>query len=805
MDPNNHMLPAPKNIVIATRRSRPGWLILWIIAVAFVVAKPTDVAAALPAADQTATLAGYIRNTVTGAGLAGANVYFVDSQVGTATNIDGYFVFPAVPAGEYILEISYLGYRSLRTNIALEPGKTYRLNFELTPQTISLDSVVVLGQRIDQQTRNRVSQVQLGTHQLQSVPPIGEADLMRSLQTLPGVLSTSEYSSGLVIRGGNTDQNLILLDGITLYNPSHLFGLFSNFILDAVKEAELSKGGFNAEYGDRLSAVLNVRSRQGNQKHFDARGTVSLLAGQTTIEGPIGNGAWLLAFRRTYFDQIFKGTAAYFPYYFYDIQGHLFQDLTENDRLTISWYQDRDYLSFDDSNLSASWGNRAFSFNFQKLESSRLISNLKVAASWFDTRFNLGGISKELIADNWINDQFSMGVFSGNNSVNAIEDVTLGLNFTYFASQTGQVRFGAELKRYQLHHENKYLNRKVFDVDQTPWEFSAYGQWKQWLGRRLMVEPGLRMAYYDNHPDKWFADPRLQVKLLLTTDRYLNTAVGVYHQFLETAQDDFNPSLLSQWFAVDSTINPASAVHYIIGYEEYLGGRYRIQVEGYYKQLRNMLTFVEQRITAEGAQPSQRMADIFDIADGYAYGMEVFLQREYGRLTGWLAYSFSVARKRMVETEYYANWDRTHALNLVTAYHPSQRWEFSLNWTYQTGQPFTPVLGYYIETLPDTPDIVYRSIPGGRNSLRYPSYHRLDLGVTRHMDFMAFRMDAFVQAVNVYMQDNIFRQYYLFGSTTNQIDDDSDGEIDEPDEGIPHLESVSTFPFLVSIGVSIEI
>ena len=750
-----------------------------------------------------ATLSGFIVSAETGERLPGANVFLAGTDIGTAANIDGYYVFPGLAPDRYFIEVTYVGFEPVRDTVDLHAGESLKRDYELRPRPIELESLEISGERIEQQVDNQISRVRIGTRQLRGVPQVGEADLMRTLQALPGVLSATEFSTGLIIRGGNTDQNLILLDGVTVYNPSHLFGLFSNFILDAVKEAELTKGGFNAEYGGRLSAVLNVRSKEGNQKQFHTKATFSLISAQTTMEGPVDKGAWLLAARSTTFDKIFNPSTFNFPYSFHEVQGHVFQDMTENDRISLTWYSSRDELAFTDSDLSATWGNRVFSINYRKIEHSRLISNWTVGASRFYTEFGLGGISKRLISDNWIDDQFSLGLFSGTSSENAIGDITFGTAWTYYITQTTQLHSGAHLKRFSFYYNNDYLGHRLYRADQLNIEISAYSSIKKWITPRLMIEPGLRINYYDLH-SRWYADPRFQMKLLLAQHRFINAAVGLYHQYVETIQDDFNPTLLDQWFAIDASLDPASSIQYILGYEEYFGGKYRIQIEGYYKTLENMLTFVEQRVSSDEAMSSERLADLVEITSGYAYGLELFLRKEYGKFNGWLAYTYSIARKELQDKEYYTNWDRTHAMHVVGNYNPSPKWELGLKWTYQTGQPFTPILGYYTETLPNTLLPTYRTLPGDRNSVRYPAYHRLDLGVFRHLNFKKLSMDVFFQVINVYMQENVYRNYYVFGNSSNGLDDDNDGEIDEADESIPRKKTIYSFPLLPSIGFTIE-
>ena len=730
------------------------------------------------------TISGYVLDSESGEGLPGANVILSGTLMGTATNFDGYFVITEVPSGSYELKISFMGFEPLSQIVNLRSGERFRQNFELIPQTVELQEVVVTEERMERKVNIQASRVKLNLRQMKGVPQIGEADLFRALHALPGVLTETEFSTGLVIRGGNSDQNLILLDGITVYNPSHLGGFFSNFILDAVKEADLLKGGFNAEYGGRLSAVLNVRSREGNRKKFEGKASVSLISAQTTLEGPAGEkGAWLVSGRRTYFDKVFQGTELYFPYYFYDVQGHIFQDITKNDRISLSWYTGRDDLFWEDFLLKGRWENKTVSLNYRKLFSETLVSHWVLAKSRFDILFGLGG-------------------GSGINEVDYIDDFTFRSDWTWFASQEAQFRFGTEVKGLDFQYSASYLDSAIFMSQQSPVEAAIYAKMKWWPSAVFMLEPGLRVGYYDNHPEKWYFDPRLGIKYLLTEDRYLNFSLGIYHQFMETIQDDFYPKIMDAWFAVDYSVTPASAVQVTAGYEEYFGAAWRVQVEAYYKTMNNMLTFVESRSTVDEIISDESLADLVDEGDGYAYGAELFLHKEIGRLNGWVAYAHSISRKQFGGKEYYTNWDRRHVFNILGNYRISRKWDANLKWTYQTGQPYTPILGYFIEVLPGDPEPFYRPIPGGRNSSRYEPFHRMDVGIVRHFKLFGTPGEFFIQVVNAYWQKNIFRYIYQWGNTYNGIDDDGDELIDEDDEGTPKRVRINGLPILPTIGVS---
>ncbi len=753
---------------------------------------------------QEGRLKGFVTDAASGEALIGANVYLQSTSLGTATDFNGYYIITAIPVGKYTFIASYLGYETVEREIELAGEETQSIDFALPLRALDLEEVVVSGERITRKYQVEPSKVSVSPMQVRSIPAVVEPDLFRTIQSLPGVLTQSEFSTGLVIRGGNTDQNLILLDGITVYNPSHLGGVFSNFIVDAVKEADLIKGGYNAEYGGRLSAVLNILSREGNRNEFKASSNISLLAAQTTLEGPSYNGAWIFSARRTYFDQILKYTPYYVPYYFYDLQGHVFSDLTTKDRVSLSFYAGLDDLLFDDLGLNAEWGNRTVSLAYRRLFNDRLIGNFLVASSQFSTMYNLGGDT-------------------GFTSDNLIDDQTMAANWSFFQSREMSWKFGAQVKSLGFGYENAYADTTTYTVDEAPIEAAGYIKLKLVPGLRWVIEPGFRLNYYNNHPKRWYPDLRLGVKYILAEDRFLNFAVGNYHQFIETVQDDFNPSILDNWFAVDSSVEPASAVQYVLGYEEYLKNRWKMQFEVYYKSLYNLLTFVDTRSSTDGQLSSDRLSDTYLPSDGYAYGLEAFVQKTQGQLTGWVSYTWSVARKIMDGQEYYTNWDRTHAFNILAGWQFKSNWQFNGNWTWQSGQAYTPILGYYTENLPGDPEPAFRTIPGTRNSGRYPAYHRLDLSLVRQFKFKRFDMDLNLQVINAYNRKNIYQYVYTQGSTSNGIDDDGDwdedkhdlnnngyadiGEpnVDEEDEGIVRRSKISIFPLLPSIGVSIRL
>lgn len=756
---------------------------------------------------QTTRISGIITDAETGETLIGANVFIRETGKGMATDRNGYYVLDNVGSDPFTFIVSFLGYVQHEQIISLNANQSKIINVSLKTEVIKLGEVDVTAEKMVRQFNIQPGKVNLNTRQIKALPSVLEPDIFRTIQALPGVLTQSEFSTGLIIRGGNTDQNLILLDGITVYNPTHLGGVFSNFIVDAVKDAELIKGGYNAEYGGRLSAVLNVTSREGNSNKFDAKFNISILSAQATLEGPIPNGAWLIAGRRTYFDQILKNTDLNVPpYYFYDLQGHVFTDLTERDRVSVSFYTGIDDFNFEDLGMDSYWGNETVSLAYRKIFNDLLVGNFLLASSRFFTYFNMGGESG-LIEDN------------------KIHDLTASARMTYFQNEKMTWKFGGQVKQLGFNYDNTFGDTTMFEVQEAPIEMAVYTKLKWIPNKRLVFEPGFRLNGYDAHPDKLFPDVRLGLKYLLTEDRYINFALGNYHQFIMTIQDDFNPTLLDFWMAIDQSVDPGKSIQVVLGYEEYIGLVYKIQIEAYYKDLKNMLTFVETRASTDELLSDDKLSDIFDVADGYAYGLELFAQKKHGRLNGWISYTYSISRKILGGAEYYTNWDRRHAFNIIGNFNINKKWTLNWQWAYQSGQAFTPIEGFYVTNLDYSFDNMHSSfstIPGSRNSGRYIPFHRLDLGVVRNFKFKKFTMDLYLQVINSYNRDNIFRYIYHVGSSRNGLDDDGDWDKKKddingngyPDPGEPHVDEadeervtrkdLSIFPIIPSIGISID-
>ena len=532
------------------------------------------------ALSQNGIISGFISDSSSGEALIGANVIIQETGQGMATDINGYYIIQNIIPGEYTLMVSYVGFRLNRERVTISSSQSLKKDIEMIEDFVELTQVDVTAEKLQRRNNIQPSKINLSPRMMKAAPALAEPDLFRTIQALPGVLTTSEYSTGLVIRGGNTDQNLIMLDGITVYNPSHLGGVFSNFIVDGVKEAELIKGAYNAEYGGRLSAVLNVISREGNQKEFKGKANISLLSAQTTLEGPVPNGAWILSGRRTYFDLVLPKVlpdniaSNIPPYFFYDVQGHIFSDITTKDRFSLSYYTGIDDILFDTFGLDGRWGNNTISAHWRRVFNERLVGNFLIANSKFRTMFGLGG-DGGLVNDN------------------IIDDRTISADLSWFKSSDLTIKFGGQNKILGFEYFSEFQDSVVFKIKNSPVEFGTYAKMKYSLNDVLILEPGIRLNYYNVYPDSLYQDLRFGLKYLLTDDRYINFSVGNYHQFISTFQDDFNPSILDNWIAVDSSLAPGKSTQLVLGFEEYIRNTYKLQIEGYYKDLKNLLRYEE--------------------------------------------------------------------------------------------------------------------------------------------------------------------------------------------------------------------
>jgi len=755
---------------------------------------------------------GVLRHADTGEPLLYGNVTIKGTDVGAASDIAGYYIISNIPAGNYTMLVTIIGHERIEREISVVAGLEQRQDFELVPADVEGQEVVVTGERQRFERQVEVSSVSLSMRDVKVMPAFVEADIFRTLQLLPGVQSSSDFSSALVVRGGSPDENLIMLDGIEIYNPFHLGGVFSTFNADAIADAKFMAGGFPAKYGNRISSVLSITGREGDSKHnklfkgkklgeyFDlsqVRGEVNLLSSKLLGEGPLLRGSWMLSGRRTYFDQVArlyywaKDEPMKWQYYFYDIQGKVIQNINPTNRLAFSHYGGQDRVAFDleqsDSEVTFrwDWGNTTNSVEWRWVPNSKFVSTFSFANTLYEFDVDLEYSSKD-----------STGSSTGSNFIvyNEIDDWTVKENLDWYISSEHTMTLGLEAKDLGVKFSLGTGDMKFLDEDETNMIYSGIVQERWQPNPVIMFQAGMRVSKYSAH-DNLYYEPRLGFKYLLNTNLALKGAWGIYNQFIFTAQDeDAILSIVDFWNPIPENYNSKKVQHYILGLEQWLGDGWFASLEGYYKPYSNTLVI----------NPKNKINDPDDdYTEGTAeiYGAELLFKKNSGKLTGWLGFSYMQSQQEfdfngdglVVESDgeiYSSKYDQPFSVNLVLGYTHSKKNSFGLTLSSSSSNLYTPTVAY-IPTQNDSgfdfgnPYSNLKELKGQRNSARYPDYFRVDASYARQINPFGIEGVFKFQIINVTNHFNTF--FYNM---------DLEGQT---------VEGIGMFPFLPTFGVEFKL
>jgi hypothetical protein len=708
----------------------------------------------IPITAQAATLSGFVTDQSNGESLPFANIALKGTPLGAVSNDNGYYAINNIPAGTYTMVVTYIGYATYRDSLTLQATENRRFDFSLAPKTLQAEVTIIEADRYREERLAQPSFLSLKAVTLKDLPALGEADLLRSLQLLPGIQAASDISSGLYVRGGGPDQTKILLDQIPLYNPSHAFGFFSTFNPDAIKDLSLYKSAYPAKYGGNLGAVLDVTNRDGNRNNVQATGGISVIAARTTLEGPVRNGSWMISGRRTYLEPLLNAirtdTNNIPSYYFYDLNAKINQDLSPSDKLVVSGYFGRDDLNFDldtGSFVKIRWGNTAVTGKWTHIFSPTLFGNFLVAGSEYVSRTSLS---------------FFETPFSFRNSV---RDLTIKGDLDYFASSNHALTMGFLGTRYDFSFQQNFNQQETLDLKLKPYLLSFYGQ-DQWQALpTTTVRLGLRGNRFSEQGGLDL-EPRIAVSHSLSENVRMKLGGGLYHQYLQLiTTEGFSGG--DFWFPLDSTVTPGQAWQSVLGVAWSPTEQYQLSVETYLSKLNNLVVFDGNQ--SEDGEASQSDDIFITEGSGYATGMEVFLQRRTGALTGWIGYTLGWTRRRFSELNqgrsFHPKYDRRHDVSFVAKY-KTGRWTFGSNYVYGTGQAFTPASARYALRSPAT-GILPRDdfiLPGGRNTARLLAYHRMDLNITRDLNIFGLRSQFYLQIFNLYSRRN---EWFIQYDTNN--------------------------------------
>lgn len=708
------------------------------------------------------TLSGYIRDAETGEELPGSTVYIPETGAGVTSNIYGFYSI-TLPEGTYNVEYSFVGMKKYTEEIELTQNT--KKNIELESGSTQLKEVVIESERADENvTKVQMSVEKLDMKKIQKIPQLlGEADVVKSLQLRPGVTTVGEGATGFNVRGGNIDQNLILLDEAPIFNSSHLFGFFSTFNPDALSDVELYKGGIPARFGGRLSSVLEVRQREGNMKKFKARGGLGALFSRLTVEGPIVKDklSFLVSGRRSYADLFLKLSEQFEnnSAYFYDFNGKMNWKINENNRIFLSGYSGRDIFAFDDA-FRFGWGNNSLSLRWNHLFNDKLFSNF--TGYYSDYNYEIGAEVDGLGFD-WRS---------------RILNYNFKSDFTYYANSNNTVEFGVNGLFYEFRPgiadgfgEDNFIN-PIRVPREYGFEPAIYISNEQKVTEMITLQYGLRYSHFFNlgpgdvniyaagrptRPSDIIGtesysrgqvianyggfEPRFGANFLLDTESSIKASYQRTRQYLHLVSNTTAATPLDIWKPAGPYVDPAHSDQLVLGYFRNLrGNRYEASVEVYGKRLRNILEY------KNGAQLllNEFVETEFLPANGRAYGAEFMIEKKRGDLTGWISYTLA---RTEIKAEGYtagsyrasedgvnfgewfpANWDKTHDLTLVLMYDINKKWSVSGNFTYQTGRPISHPDGKFFfdqKALANFPL---------RNNARLPAFHRLDLSATYNFD-----------------------------------------------------------------------
>ncbi len=762
----------------------------------------------LPAQDKF-TISGYVKDKANGETLFGANIYEEASFRGATSNEYGFYSL-TLPAGQYKLVASYIGYTSFDTTITLSGD--VRISIDLREEATVTKEVVVEAERKDQNVYDtRMSTVELQLEQVKSLPVLlGEVDILKTIQLLPGVQASGEGNSSFYVRGGGPDQNLILLDEAVVYNPGHLFGFFSVFNSDALKSTTLIKGGIPAEYGGRLSSVLDITMKEGNNQRWQLDGGIGIISSRFTVQGPIKKNAssFMVSGRRTYFDILFgpiinkvnedaKGNS----YHFYDLNTKINYKFNDKNRLYLSGYFGRDVFNFrsptDDFEVKIPWGNATATMRWNHLFNDKLFMNTSFIFNDFKFKF------ESAFSD------FSFDLFSGIRDFNVKSDIDyftslkhkmkFGVNYTYHIftpytanARTGDATFSNDTLNKKYAHELAVYAQDEFDISKKfrvnigvrGSAFIQVGPYVQYTFDEFS-RPADTINYARNEAIKtyWAIEPRASLRYAINGNVSLKASVTMGEQYIHLVSNATTTLPTDLWVPSSLKVKPQRGILYALGYfHNFKQNEYEASVEVYYKSLKNQIEFGQSYVPELDVD----VENSFVFGKGWSYGAEFFINKREGRFTGWLGYTLSFTDRKFPELNsgntFPARYDRRHDFVLVASYEINKKWKVSTTYVYGTGQALTLPNGrYFIEGR-----VVNQYTE--RNGYRMAAFHRWDIaGIYTIRKKERFEHELVMSVYNVYNRKNPFFIYF-----------DAEGSIDEGDVEI-QAKQVSLFPILPSI------
>ena len=754
---------------------------------------------------------GKVSDIDNGESLPYATVSIKNTNRAATANQDGSFTILNIPIGS-ILVIKKLGYENKEIKVTSDSKKLKINLFKVNKNDFIEDVVIVGSSNSSTMQQSGISQISLSPSLTRALPNLGEQDIFRTMQLLPGVSGSNESSSGLVVRGGTIDQNLVLFDDFTVYHVDHVFGFFSAFNNNAIKDVQLSKGGFGAKYGGRMSSVVDITGKDGNTEQFGIGASVSLLSTSAVIEQPFSDGAgsFILTGRRSYQSDLYNdilesvtgedqnaqaGTASPGQFalgrfaiepesYFYDVNAKLTYRFPNDNKISLSFYNGADELdnsrsvdgnanlerlceligdnspfggTYCDEEISfavdtidlSEWGNTGFSVKYSHRWNDRLDTNFVLSTSeYFSYRDRL--IDTQVVYED-SDDDPTTGQSSSNED-NNLDDFTVKIENDLYLNQWNTVSFGLQYTQQNIDFTLFQNDELTLETKNDASTLSIYFE-DEIILDALTIVPGLRINHYDI-TDEIYSEPRLSLAYELNDTTQLRAAFGDYHQFaLSIARQSIEEGPRNFWTLADGETIPVSkARHFILGSTHYFG-LYDFNIELFHKEYENLSEFTQQTRPIRNEEETGLiliLEEEFHTGSGTASGIELFLQKNIGDLTGWTGYTYSEVIydfPTVSDTTYFADQDTTHEFKTVLMYQWND-WDLASTFIYATGKPFTEVLGVKDDTFPPAYEV------GIKNDERYDAYHRLDLSATYNFERRGLIGQVGLSVFNLYDRKN---------------------------------------------------
>lgn len=762
---------------------------------------------------QKATLSGYVRDQANGEELIGVSIIIDSLSAGAITNVYGFYSL-TLNQGTHKIRYSYLGYEILFKTVDL--ADNISLNIDLPQKSTQIEEITITDRAIDENiTDVGMSKNTLKISQIKKLPALfGEPDIIKTIQMLPGVVSAGEGTSSYFVRGGSADQNLILIDEAPIYDPSHLFGLFSVFNSDVLKDSELYKGGIPSRYGGRLSSILDVRTRDGNNNEIEGGAGIGTLASKLTLEGPIvkDKSSFIVSGRRSYVDAFLKAAGEENLVHFYDLNAKVNYRQNNNNRYFISAYMGRDVFRFGDF-FNFGWGNKTATFRWNHLFNEKFFSNTSLIASNFDYKL---GLSFDPASLDWDS---------------ALREYTFKQDMTYFFNPRNTMDFGYQgtYRKFQPGKITPTDTESIFtELVLDPLyaiDHALYASMNSEFGK-LTLDYGIRFSYFQNVGEstvylyedeqnniqiqrsgkldfeRWEnvkvypnIEPRFAARYMLSSK---SSVKGSYNRMVQNTHliaSGTVPLPFNTWYPSSFYLEPQIADQLAVGYfRNFMDNQLEFSLESYYKDMNNVTDF------ADNAQLffNEDLPTEFRQGRSWSYGLESMIKKDMGDLTGFISYTWSKVYREIDGVNgglmYPANHDKRHSFNFVTTYDLSEKWIFGMTFNFSTGRPITLPAGRY-----ELEGVLQPDLFTYRNAYRLPNYHRMDLSATLNPQNKKNRKiqgQWIFSIYNVYNRKNPFTIY-------TRVAEDEDGNI-IGDGTQKEARMIYLFPILPSVTYNIN-